>query len=140
MDAVGNHERIGIELETVAALVPADDGFLVRGRGRHVPPVLVLEPLRQGARNARRRLEVHVGDTHPDLDVLRAVARDLGIPLDGVGPPPIVDRVEVVLHPLRSWRGRRGRARKRTTRPHCARHGSHASVLEERPPIQSIIL
>ena len=95
VDAGGELDRLGIDLEPVAPPVPLHDRLDVRRRTPEVSPVLVGAPFGERLGDARRGAEVHVRDPHPDLDVL-TVGGHGPVPLRAVRPEPVVDLVEVV--------------------------------------------
>ena len=65
VNAVGQDEQLGIDLDSVPSLVPVDDRIDVRARrGVEIAPVLVLHPLLQRSRDARRGAKILVRDPH----------------------------------------------------------------------------
>ncbi len=101
----------------------------------------MLTTLGERAADAWRRLEIHVGDPHADLNVVFAVNANLLVVLHRIGAKPVVRRIEVVL-PVGRRRecGRRRGGRKRRAATHCPDHRGQSRISQERPAIQPAAL
>ena len=138
VDPVRKRHQVGIDLQPVAVLVPVNDRREEVLRHLEVAPVLVVDAFRQGFGNRRSALEIHVGDSHRHLDVLRAVPLDDAVPLGAIGPDAVVRRVEVesagsILHRRRH---RRHGIEQRCSRCRRAGKRGRARTLQEHPAVQ----
>ena len=128
-------DGVGVDLQPVAPAVPVDDRFLVGGGDRQVAVVLVPDPLAEGFGDGRGDAEVLVGGAHADLDLVGAVAGDLGVPLRRVGPDAAVDGVEVVAAVLPDGAAPALR-RKGNRAADGARDRGHAGGAQEGAPVE----
>ena len=128
-------DGVGVDLEPVAPAVPVDDRGLVGGGNRQVAVVLVPDPLAEGFGDGRGDAEVLVGGAHADLDLVGAVAGDLGVPLRRVGPDAAVDGVEVVAAVLPDGAAPALR-RKGNGAADGARDRGHAGGAQEGAPVE----
>ena len=128
-------DGVGVDLEPVAPAVPVDDRLLVGGGDRQVAVVLVPDALAERGGDGRGDAEVLVGGAHADLDLVAAVAGDLGVPLRRVRPDAVVDGVEVVAAVLPGGASAALR-RQGNGAADGARHRGHAGAAQEGAPVE----
>ena len=90
--------------------------------------------------DARRRLEIHIGDAHADLNLVSAETLYLLVPFDGVRSDTVIRGVEIERAARRFGGATGSRGRYRGTRPNGAGERRESRAPQERSSIQPLFL
>ena len=98
VDAVGDGNRFGVNIELVAVSVPFHDfGNQAIAIGQ-IAPVMMLNSLFECLGYARRAFEVLRRDPHAVFEHAVGIAACCAVPASTAGPDPIVRRIEIKFH------------------------------------------